>query len=113
MLNWLESAGAVISTVFSEALLMIVTLIICRKDGVFSLKKIAHYSKNYLISSLIMGGILITLNFVIGKSLIFLIIKMLIAVIVYFIVLLILKDFAVLSLLKIILGGVNKWKIKS
>lgn len=107
ILKWLGSAGAVISTVLSETFLMIVTLVLCKKDGVFSLKEIVYYSKNYVLSSLIMSLILVVFNYVFTESLILLLVKIVVGVLSYVISLIILKDFTMRFLLKLVVEGVK------
>ena len=106
ILKWLGSVGAVISTLISEIILMLIALHICRQDMIISFKKILIFSKNYIVASLCMGIVLMGLNCILSSGIAPFLVKVVCAGVTYLMILIFLKDTVILLVFNNIKNGV-------
>lgn len=84
------AVGATIGTIIAELLVVIIQLK-AMKD-ITSFKEILKFSKNYILSSVIMFIICFSLYFILKPSILLTFVQIIVGIIIYFVTLLILKD---------------------
>lgn len=90
LIIFIQSYGAAVASVIAELTVLIVQLIFVRK--VFSLKLIFKYSYKYIISGIIMFGLLFPVSLLLPNSMKTTLILMITGITIYFVLLLLLKD---------------------
>lgn len=86
------SIGAVISTILSECMLMVMAMRAVSKDGIMRPSEFLILSKCYVIASIIMAIVLMYLNDTLPHNVFFLVFKILLAILIYVISLAIMKE---------------------
>lgn len=105
-----KSIGAAIASVIAETTILLMFL--KNSSEYIKIKDIFIYSKKYLLSSIIMGIMLVKLNVYVPSNTMGIALQLIIGIIMYFSILLLLKDEFIINWLeqKLVAMGVRRWK---